>query len=31
MNASRGLISILLVLVLRVIVILTGSRDHPEG
>jgi hypothetical protein len=31
MNANRGLLSILLVLLLRVIIILTGSRDLPEG
>jgi hypothetical protein len=31
MNANRGLLSVLLVLVLRVIIILTGSQDHPEG
>jgi hypothetical protein len=30
MNARRGLAAILLV-ILGVIVILTGSRDHPEG
>jgi hypothetical protein len=30
MNANRGLLSILVVLLLRVI-ILTGSADHPEG
>jgi len=31
MNANRGLLSILVVLLLRVIIILTGSRDLPEG
>jgi len=31
MTANLGLLPILLVLVLRGIIILTGSRDLPEG
>jgi hypothetical protein len=31
MNANQGLLPILLVLVLRGIILLTGSGDLPEG